>query len=144
MAENQFPHIFIKKAPKAIDYISPKKVVREVKVPTRNRRPHGNFLKTKFKELWKQSKKENSDRQAVALPVKTGHYIEFRSKTGFDLVTKSLENLKSGIRLLNIREEEDKKLTKKTITKKTKKLPLQRYMFQVIKHLFFLIKWKNI
>ena len=58
MAENRFPHIFIKEAPKAIDYISSKKGGGEINIPKRNRQSHGNFLKKKFKELWKQSNTE--------------------------------------------------------------------------------------
>lgn len=140
MAESQFPHIFIKKAPQAIDYISPKKGGGEINIPKRNRQKHGNFLKKKFKELWKQSKKENADRLAVALPVKTGHYIEFRSKIGFDLVTKSLENLQGGIRLLNIREEENKKIDRKNNNKAIKKVAIATIYIPGGKTSFFLKK----
>ena len=105
MAEERFSHIFIKRPPQAIDYTSPKISVRKTNIPNRNRQQHGNFLKRNFEKLWEQSEKEKQDRQAVALPVRSGHYIEFRSQAGFDLITKSLEDIRSGIRLSNIREE---------------------------------------
>ena len=115
MARDQFPHIFIKKSPDVMDYTSPKGGAKALKLPKRNRPQHGKFLKNRFKNLWEQAKKE--ERKAVSLPAKDGFYIEFRGKVGFELVTKSLENIKSGIRLLNIREEKhgDQKMTIATI-----------------------------
>ncbi|MBN2018996.1 MAG: S8 family peptidase [Sedimentisphaerales bacterium] len=41
---------------------------------------------------------------AISLPCRTGVYLEFKSQADFDLVTKSLENIRSGIRLLNVKE----------------------------------------
>lgn len=41
----------------------------------------------------------------MAVPTRHGTYLEFESKPGFDLKTKSLENLPKGIRLLNVRTE---------------------------------------
>lgn len=106
MADNRFTHLFIRRPTQVINYTSPKSGGGSIKIPSRNRKQHGSFLKKKFKELWKQSEKEQQNRQAIALPVRMGHYIEFRSRAGFDLITKSLENLSSNIRLLNIREQE--------------------------------------
>ena len=106
MADNRFTHLFIRRPTQVINYTSPKSGGGSIIIPSRNRGRHGSFLKKKFEELWKQSEKEQQNRQAVALPVRTGHYIEFRSRAGFDLITKSLESMKSNIRLLNIREQE--------------------------------------
>ena len=99
-------HLFIRQPTQVINYTSPKSGGGSIKIPSRNRRRHGSFLKKKFEELWKQSKNEQKDRRALALPVRTGHYIEFRSRSGFDLITKSLESMRSNIRLLNIRDQE--------------------------------------
>ena len=135
MAEDRFSHIFIKKPPQTIDYTSPKTGGGEPNIPKRNRQKHGGFLKKKFEELRELSQKENKDRQAIALPVKTGHYIEFRSKAGFDLITKSLESITSNVRLLNIHEEEintqknkkqqsNQKITVATVYVPSDKIPL--------------------
>lgn len=105
MAQKQFPHIFIKQPPEVTTYTSPKGGGKELKLPHRNRRQHGMFLNRQFKELWKQVEKEQKH-GAISLPVKEGFYVEFKSKAGFDLITKSLENIRSDIRLLNIHEEE--------------------------------------
>ena len=55
---------------------------------------------------------------ALSLPARRGTYLEFSSALGYDLVSKSLENQKKGIRLLNIRQvttEDDQKQTLATI-----------------------------
>ena len=105
MAQEHFPHIFIKNPSETTDYTSPKGGGGEIKLPDRKRRQHGTFLKKQFEALWQQVQKEEQERKAVSLPTREGFYIEFKSKVGFDLITKSLENIRSGIRLLNIRTE---------------------------------------
>lgn len=123
MAENRFPHIFIKKPQEITDYTSKQSGGGKINIPERNRNQHGNFLKREFKKLWKQSEKSNENRQVKALPFKKGHYLEFRSKTGYDLVTKSLEDIKSGIRLLNINIPKEKQKGNQKITAGTIYVP---------------------
>ena len=120
MAKNdRFPHIFIKKPKKTTNYLAKQGGGGKLNIPKRNRDQHGNFLKKEFKKLWKQSEKDNKDRRQIqVLPFKTGHYIEFRGQAGYELVTKSLEDIKKGIRLLNIYEQEEqdnKKITVATV-----------------------------
>ena len=114
MAKDIVSHLFITESHKTLDYISPKGGGRDPNLPNRNRSKHGHFLKKQFKMLWEKAEKEKKEQKAVSLPFKDGFYIEFRGKLGFDLITKSLENIKNGIRLLNVREEEQDK--KKVIT----------------------------
>ena len=126
MADNRFSHLFIKDFHREIPYI-PKGGGGKINIPIRKRQRHGNFLKQKLQELWELSKKENeSRRQAVALPVRTGHYIEFRSKAGFDLLTKSLENMRYSIRFSNIRKEgeKNKQVTIATVYVPSNKMPV--------------------
>ena len=117
MAKDIFPHLFIKESHKTLGYTSPKGGGGGPNLPNRDRQQYGNFLKKKFEALWEQAKKEEDNRKAISLPFKVGFYIEFKSKVGFDLITKSLENTKSGIRLLNIREEgqDQEKITIATV-----------------------------
>ena len=118
MAKDIFSHLFIKKSHKTLDYTSPKGGGRGLHLPKRNNRSqHGNFLKEKFEALWEQAKKEEDNRKAISLPVREGFYIAFKSKAGFDLITKSLENIKSGVRLLNVRKEgqDQEKITVATV-----------------------------
>jgi len=64
-------------------------------------------LQRQFENAWKNAKKTAEERTAVSVPTKTGVYLEFQSQAKADLVTKSLENIRSGgIRLLNVKEVE--------------------------------------
>ena len=47
---------------------------------------------------------ENLQNQSII--THNGLYFEFAGSIGFELITKSLENTKQGIRLLNVRQEE--------------------------------------
>lgn len=76
---------------------------RDREFPTRDRAEHGQNLRRKLDEIWRVSTVENSARTAVSLPIRQGTYIEFESLPEFDLTTKSLEDRRKGIRLLNVR-----------------------------------------
>ena len=100
MPKTPLPHIFVKDAPQTNNYTSTRSGGKPPRIPERDRAEHGDFLKRRFNELWQQSKEE-----AVAVADRKGIYVEFQSKRGHDLVTKSLESMVHGIRLLNVYEE---------------------------------------
>jgi hypothetical protein len=52
-----------------------------------------------LEQVWQESNNEF----LVAFPERTGIYLEFISSPGFELAIKSLENLRQGIRLCNVR-----------------------------------------
>jgi hypothetical protein len=58
-----------------------------------------------LEQAWEQAKQARVARTAVAVPTRQGTYLEFESAPSCDLKTESLENLKKGIRLLNVRTE---------------------------------------
>ncbi|MGJ8510723.1 hypothetical protein, partial [Glaesserella parasuis] len=58
-------------------------------------------------EAWARARESKETRTAASLPTKDGVYIEFVGQAGYDLVTKSLENRRSGIRLLNVKKSEE-------------------------------------
>ena len=63
------------------------------------------------------------ERVAVSAPVRDGVYLEIKGKQGYDLLTKSLEDIRQHVRLLNI---------KKTIMK----LSVQQYISLIKKGIF--------
>lgn len=73
--------------------------------PNRERESHGNNLVNKLKEVWVENDKEllaiHSERNGV--------YIDFISSPDFEIVLKSLENLRANIRLCNVRIEKNDK-----------------------------------
>ncbi len=66
-----------------------------------DRQPHAAQIAQKLEAAWQTAEQ----RQAVAHADRNGVYLEFRSEPGCDLVLKSLESVRSGIRLLNVRVE---------------------------------------
>ena len=74
-----------------------------IKFPKRtNQRAHADYIR---QELDKCKQQDLTQKQVAAIRHKEGIYLEFSGAAGYDLCTKSLENYSSGIRLLNVREE---------------------------------------
>jgi hypothetical protein len=61
-------------------------------------------LHRRFEEAWEAASSRDI---AVSVVERNGVYIEFAGEPGFDLIFESLEYLSSGIRLLNVRKEDD-------------------------------------
>lgn len=73
--------------------------------PTRNDpSSHAAFIMAKLRQCNAQALEP---KQVAAIRYKQGVYLEFSGKEGFSLNTKSLENIKKHIRLLNVRREGD-------------------------------------
>lgn len=99
---NKFGHIFLSAIHEAIDYTS-SGGQGTTKIPNRNRATHSERLLGEFQTIWSNIEQRASQREAISLPSREGTYLEFRSLQGQDLITKSLEHIKQGVRLLNVR-----------------------------------------
>lgn len=117
MIRDDLPHLIIENKPQVEGYTNPSQGGGELNIPSRNRTSHGTRIKGKFEKIWQEVQKTDAERQAISLTIQDGIYLEFISELGYDLVTKGLEALRSGIRLLNIRryKKNEKVLTKATI-----------------------------
>ena len=114
MAHERYPHIFLKDSPIIRNFTSVSARGAEPRIPQRNRQAHSQYLTQKFTQSWQEFEKE----QAVVHSSREGVYIEFKSDPGADLVTKSLDDLRSKkIRLLNVRKEkkDDREVTYATV-----------------------------
>lgn len=80
--------------------------------PQRTVSTHAAFIKRRFEECYNRS---ITQKQAAAIHYKDGTYLEFIGAKGYDLAVKSLENRKSGIRLLNVHEDDDSDTIKATV-----------------------------
>lgn len=105
MAEKTLPHIFLPEFAQSILYTPPKSGGQNPVLPSRKRNEHGARILRQLKDAWRKAEKIEKDRSAISLQTKDGMYLEFRGQEGFDLITKSLEDRKQKIRLLNVREE---------------------------------------
>ncbi|MCA9398519.1 MAG: S8 family peptidase [Candidatus Omnitrophica bacterium] len=114
MADERYRHIFLKDSPSIKNFTSVPSLGAALRIPQRDRRPHSEYLTQKFNQSWQDAENE----QAVVHSAREGVYIEFKSDPGADLVTKSLEDLRSKkVRLLNVRteKEDDQEVTYATV-----------------------------
>ena len=105
MADNN-PHIFLKNIAIYYDF-QPRQGFGSDNIPVRNRNQHSNKLLGDFTNTENAIQQIRDERTQNNLRVKSGSYWEFSGKAGYDLMTKSLEDFRKGIRLLNIKTEGD-------------------------------------
>lgn len=99
--EKKLPHIRIQRPSDSIGFTTTQSGDRGNACPERNRKPHGEYIKKKLEEAWKESE----NKLAVAHSGRKGINLEF--KTSSDIDIEKLESLPQGIRLCNVRNEED-------------------------------------
>lgn len=121
-----FPHTLVRRHKMAVDkkniflsntieplpYSSKSAPGSEKRIPQRDVNAHANFLKQRFEEIYTASL---TQKQVAAIRYKEGTYLEFSSKKGHDLEIKSLENLNTGIRLLNVRLDDENDVVHATV-----------------------------
>ena len=103
MPENEkLSHLIIEGPSETHNFTNRKQMGASSRIPTRNRVLHSQFIQRRLEEAW-----NNSESNTVSShTANSGIYLEFKGKAGFDLATKSLENMRSKkIRLCNIRNE---------------------------------------
>ena len=112
MAPDRFPHLVLDERFRQREaYKAHRQVVTSTPIPQRPRDAHDNYLKQRLAAAWTSAE----NRQAVSHATRDGVYLEFRSDPGAELVTKSLEDMRSKkVRLLNVRTQND--ATGETIT----------------------------
>jgi hypothetical protein len=96
-----YRHIFLSGNALSEPYTPPKSGHGNYNIPQRNRASHSAALLTKFDVIWQTQEQQ---RQANHISATHGTYLSFKSQEGRDLITKSLENFKKKIRLLNVKE----------------------------------------
>lgn len=99
-----YKHIFITGNVKAEKYKTKGTPVIPKTLPVRNRASHSAKLLQQFDAIWAEKAQLQQQRGAEQIAFREGTYISFASAAGHDLITKSLEDLKQGIRLLNVKE----------------------------------------
>jgi Subtilase family len=100
----QHKHLFISDTVTADKFITPRSGIDNTLVKQRARKGHSLKLLQQFQQIWKDRAATEEERTAEGIASSKGTYIQFTSALDFDLVTKSLESISNGIRLLNIQE----------------------------------------
>ena len=102
---NKYEHIIVPESIKrAIKYSPRGSGGGGLSIPMRNRQEHAEYLQRKFDAARADDTNVKQQMTAISLPARSGTYIEFAGAPAYDLVSKSLEDQKAGIRLLNIRQ----------------------------------------
>ena len=85
--------------------------------PRTSRRGHASYLQNQLERAWNSALDETNN--VVATSIRDGVYLQIEGKEGFDLVTKSLEDTRQHVRLLNV--SKDNGITKATVYVPAKK-----------------------
>lgn len=100
----RYDNIFLTDTGTAINFTSSPKMGGDMTIPSRpNRQAHSNFLLSQFQAA-QQHFQNYTPEQVAAISYNTGTYVEFSGATNCDLITKSLEDNRQGIKLLNVRD----------------------------------------
>jgi hypothetical protein len=103
MPGEQYRHIFLTTPPRTHGFTTPSTRGSPSNFPPRDPARHGPYIQRRLETVWKEA----DDRMAVLHVDRQGSYIDFVSEPGFDLALQSLDIRKVGIRLLNVRKEEN-------------------------------------
>jgi hypothetical protein len=99
-----YKHIFIQGIAKSEKYKIKGTPITPKPLPVRDRLVHSQKLLNQFDDIWQKKEQLQQQRSAEQIATREGTYIQFTSASDHDLITKSLEDLRKGIRLLNIKE----------------------------------------
>lgn len=99
-----YKHIFIQGNVSSEKYRAPSAMGSKPHIPDRDRATQSQKLLNQFEAIWQQKSEIQEQREAEHIATREGTYIQFTSAADHDLITKSLEDLSKGIRLLNIKE----------------------------------------
>ncbi|MBN1412559.1 MAG: S8 family peptidase [Spirochaetales bacterium] len=104
MATQKYKHFFVENIVQPLGYKSKGTPVPPMKYPPRDRISHAQKLIDQFDKMWKSNNDMKIQRQALSIKSRIGAYVQFSSSVDFELLSKSLEDIRQGIRLLNIRK----------------------------------------
>ncbi len=113
MPVQQHPHIKITAIPEIKDFTSTSSGGSALNIPERNRTEHSEILRTQLRTAL-ENIQEDLDRYNPS-GTREGIYLEFRGDEGKDLVTKSLEDIRANIRLLNVHFDQENEVISATI-----------------------------
>lgn len=102
MPGDRYKHIFLEGPTQSQGFTNPRRG-GQLEIPPRERTQHSNYLRQRLDQAWAEIERQ---RQVVVHVERRGAYIDFVSEPGFDLMLKSLEARRTGIRLLNVRKEQ--------------------------------------
>ncbi len=113
MPVQKYPHIKITTAPETKNFTSTSSGGSDPKIPERNREEHSRMLSGQLNNAFEAIQNEVNEYNLTK--IRKGTYLEFKSDAEKDLVTKSLENDRANIHLLNVHKHETDDITTATV-----------------------------
>ncbi len=101
---DSYKHIFLTGNVRSEKYKIKGTPITPIPLPIRDRLSHSQKLLAQFDVIWHDKEQMQQQRGAEQITTREGTYISFTSAEDHDLITKSLEDIGKGIRLLNIKE----------------------------------------
>lgn len=105
-------NIFLNKTNTSIPYVSRSTPIEKNYPNRQNSKAHAKFIERKLNECYERSA---TQKQVAAIRYKESVYLEFSSASKHDLAIKSLENRTQGIRLLNVKSDEETETIRATV-----------------------------
>ena len=104
MAE-RLKNLILPKKRNSLPYGPPGSGGGKAHIPVRaNRATHAQRLERQFIDAWKSIEESmRSDTSAASIPDADGIYLQIKGKSGYDLITKSLEDVRQGVRLVSVK-----------------------------------------
>ena len=99
MPEERFPHLYLSGPAETHPFTTPQSGAQQSVLPLRDRETHVARLERRFEQAWAEA----DGRKAISHVTRDGSYVEFAGEPGFRLTLTSLDKVRSGIRLLNVR-----------------------------------------
>lgn len=99
------PHLFVHDGREVTQFTNPAGGPDRSCLPDRERQTHAALLRHKLNQAWELTSVRMQERRAITLPCRNGVYLEFKSASGSKLPVHSLEQIRSGVRLLNVRQD---------------------------------------
>lgn len=104
--ERSLRNILLEEKGESLTYVPINGRSGEPNFPIRaSRKEHAAYLQRQLESAWNNALLDESER-IVATSVRDGVYLQIEGKEGYDLVTKSLEDTRQHVRLLNISEKD--------------------------------------
>ncbi len=124
----EYSLIFLRDSGERSNYIRPPRKIDQLRrIPARERISHGDRLRKQWESIWTKAKEQKESRSVVSMPTKDGVYIEFEGAPGHVLVSKSLEDRRTGIRLLNVYTVRSESEPSQEIERATLFIPLGKH-----------------
>ncbi|MCR3923077.1 MAG: hypothetical protein NUK65_11290 [Firmicutes bacterium] len=108
MLERKLSNLYIEKKAGNVDYKPISTPGSKPNFPRRESRDnHASYLQTQFNSAWELAVKQAEEVNVVSASTRNGVYLEIKGKEGYDLLTKSLENITQHVRLCNIKKDDE-------------------------------------